>query len=370
MTHESAPRAWVEVDLDAIVHNLHIARKAADGALLMPIVKANAYGHGLELVAKRLDAENIAFFGVANVGEARRLKNAQVRTRPFILGPTLPDEHEEIAANSWGCTVSSVEELHHFEQLGLTYGCNCSLHLAIDTGMGREGFLPHQVPEVMRLLQELPHVRIEGLMSHYSAADEDTAFTEHQAKTFFRASQEVQRHLPLPYIHIAAGAGLIGYPLYAANMARPGLILYGISPMDSPYAQELKPALKLLSRVVLIRELPAGHTISYGHTYTTPHPMRVATIGIGYADGWPRCIAKHPSYVCIQGERCPILGRITMDLIMADVTHLPQAKAGDEVELIGPQLPVTQVAEWAETIPWEVFTGLGVRLPRIPKAHS
>lgn len=364
----NTPRAWVEVDTEAIAHNLGIARQAAEGVNLMPIVKANAYGHGLELVARRLDREEIAFFGVANVGEARRLERAGVSTRPFILGPTLPEEREEILLSSWGCLISSPEEIAHFESLSAAHRDNrCSLHLAVDTGMGREGFLPHQMAEVVQLLQGAAHIRIEGVMSHYSAADEDPTFTKQQLRIFAGSSAEIRRRFPLMYSHIAASAGQLGYPIAPANLARPGLMLYGIAPMDSPLSGSLRPALRLLSRVVLVRELPAGHTVSYGHTFTTTRPTRVATIGIGYADGWPRRIAAHDSYVCISGRRCPILGRITMDLIMADVTHLPDVKAGDIVELIGPNLPVTQVAEWAETIPWEIFTGLGVRLPRLRK---
>lgn len=363
-------RAWVEVDTEAIAHNLNIVRRAAGSARLMPIVKANAYGHGMELVARRLDAEGAAFFGVANAGEARRLTQAGIKTRPFILGPTLPTEREEIIQRGWGCIVSSAEELDHFERLSAGMGCTCSLHMAVDTGMGREGFLPQQLPAISAHLQSLPHVRIAGIMSHYSAADEDPEFTRQQLRIFSQSVAGLCGALSPDFIHIAASAGQLAYPIPPANLVRPGLILYGIAPIDSPLCGELRPALRLLSRVVLVRDLPAGHTVSYGHTFTTSAPTRVATIGIGYADGWPRCIAAHPSYVCISGKRCPILGRITMDLMMVDVTHAGAVSAGDEVELIGPHLPVTQVAEWAGTIPWEVFTGLGVRLPRVPKGTA
>lgn len=366
------PRAWVEVDTEAIVHNLSIARKAAEGVDLMPIVKANAYGHGLELVARRLDGENIAFFGVANVGEARRLADAGMHTRPFILGPTLPEEREEIVQKSWGCLISSAAEIEHFESLCAAHpDSHCSLHLAVDTGMGREGFLPHEFSEVVHLLQSAPHLQLEGIMSHYAAADEDAAFTLRQMKSFTASYYEIRRRFPLMYSHIAASAGQLSYPIAPTNLARPGLMLYGISPVQGARLSEsLRPALRLLSRVVLVRTLPAGYTISYGHTFITSQTTRVATIGIGYADGWPRSIANKHAFVCIGGQHCPILGRITMDLIMADVSQLPSVQVGDVVELIGPQLPVTQVADWAGTIPWEIFTGLGVRLPRIEKAGA
>lgn len=369
MNTGSILRAWVEVDTEAIAHNLAVARKAAENVALMPVVKANAYGHGLELVARRLDRENIAFFGVANVTEARQLADIGVNTRPFILGPTLPEEREEIVQRSWGCTISSAEEIFHFESLcAANPDSKCSLHLAVDTGMGREGFLPAQIPELVALLQQLRYMHLEGIMSHYSAADEDPMFTQQQMKSFTRCSVEMRRRFPLMFSHIAASAGQMSYPVPPSNLARPGLILYGVSPLkENPHNASLRPALRLLSRVVLVRTLPAEHAVSYGHTYTTKGPTRVATIGIGYADGLPRSIATRASYVCIAGQRCPILGRITMDLIMVDVTALPDVREGDVVELIGPHLPVSRMAKWAGTIPWEIFTGLGVRLPRLEK---
>lgn len=371
MNHGSVHRAWAEVDTESIVYNLNIIRREAQGGYIMPVVKANAYGHGLELVVRRLDREDVAFFGVANVGEARRVIDAGVGTRPFILGPSLPEEREEIVQRSWGGIISSVEEIAHFESLCAAHpDSKCSLHLALDTGMGREGFLPQDLAEVVQRLQASPHLRLEGLMSHYAAADEDAAFTQEQYRLFSNAHKEVARCFPLLYRHITASAGLITNSLVPENLARPGLLLYGISPIpENPLSAELRPALRLLSRVVLVRSLPAGHTVSYGHTYTTRKPVtRVATVGIGYADGWPRRIATQRAFVYIAGKPCRILGRITMDMIMVDVTQVPNVCVGDEVELIGPHQPVTKVAKWAGTIPWEILTGLGVRLPRIEKS--
>lgn len=365
MKLESAPRAWVETDVEAVAHNLRVARSLTGKALQMPIVKANAYGHGLELVAKRLDAEGVAFFGVANVGEARRLRQAGVAATPFILGPTLPDEREEIVQCSWGCTVSTLAEAEHFEQLAALVGRSFPVHLALDTGMGREGFLPADLGQVAPQLARLSHLRIEGAMSHFSAADEDAAFTRAQADLFADCIGELSRHFDLRYRHLAASAGELGYSVPVANLARPGIILYGVAPIDAPCAADLRPTLRLLSRVVLVRELPAGHSVSYGRTYTTTAPTRVATIGIGYADGWPRHLSGRGAYVCIRGQRCPVLGRVTMDLLIVEAA--PGVQVGDEVELIGPHLPVQQVADWAGTIPWEIFTGLGVRLPRLLK---
>lgn len=368
MQPESAPRAWVEVDVEAIAHNLNVARRAAQGCRLMPIVKANAYGHGLETVARRLDGEGLAFFGVANVGEARRLAMAEVRTCPFILGPTLPQEREEILLRSWGCTISTPEEAEHFEQLAELHNLEVAVHLAVDTGMGREGFLPESLGAVIPRLKQLRRVKVCGVMSHFPSADEDPVCTRAQIEQFSACVAELRQHFELDYCHIAASAGELGYRVPAANMVRPGLIIYGVSPIDSPLASELRLTLRLLSRVTLVRELPAGHGVSYGSTWTCPRPTRVATIGIGYADGWSRRLGvASGATVCIGGQPCPIIGRVTMDMLMADVSALPDVSAGDEVELIGPSQPVQQVADRAGTIPWEIFTGLGVRLPRIYK---
>ncbi len=361
----SPPRAWVDVDLEAIAHNLDIARQALPGTELMPVIKAGAYGHGLEPVARRLDNDGIVFFGVANVGEARRLGQAGIRTTPFILGPAFPEEREEIVANNWCCTISSLEEAQHLESLAALYDKTFSVHLALDTGMGREGFLPEELGGIIDPLKGMPHLVVEGAMSHLPSADEDVPFTQDEIERFTDCLSLLRHHFDLRYRHIAASAGELGYEVPAANLARPGLLLYGVAPMASIYDGVLKPTLRLSSRVSLVRELPAGHGVSYGRTHVTAAPTRVATIGIGYADGWNRHLSGSGARVYINGHSCPMLGRVTMDQIMADVTHVPHVAPGDEVELIGPHIPVTEVAERVGTIVWEIFTGLGPRLPRV-----
>ncbi len=365
MQNMSPPRAWVDVDLEAIAHNLDIARQALPGTELMPVIKAGAYGHGLEPVARRLDNDGIVFFGVANAGEARRLSLASVRTTPFILGPAFPEEREEIVLNNWCCTISTLEEARHFESLAALYGKEFTVHLALDTGMGREGFLPSELGGIIEPLKGMKHLVVDGSMSHFPSADEDVPFTQDEIEAFTDCMAQLQGHFNLRYRHIAASAGELGYEIPVANLARPGLLLYGVAPMASIYDGVLRPTLRLSSRVSLVRELPAGHGVSYGRTHITQAPTRVATIGIGYADGWNRHLSGRGAQVFINGQLCPMLGRVTMDQIMADVTHVPDVAPGDEVELIGPHIPVTEVASKANTIVWEIFTGLGPRLPRV-----
>ncbi len=365
MQNMSPPRAWVEVDLEAIAHNLDIARQALPGTGLMPVIKAGAYGHGLEPVARRLDNDGIVFFGVANAGEARRLALAGIRTTPFILGPSFPEEREEIVLNNWCCTISTLEEASHFESLAALHGKEFPVHLALDTGMGREGFLPSEIGGIVEPLKGMRHLVIEGVMSHFPSADEDVPFTQDEIERFTHCLGLLQQHFSLRHRHIAASAGELGYEIPAANLARPGLLLYGVAPMASIYDGVLRPTLRLCSRVSLVRELPAGHGVSYGRTHITEAPTRVATIGIGYADGWTRHLSGKGARVWINGHSCPMLGRVTMDQIMADVSLVPGIVPGDEVELIGPHISVTEVAERAGSIVWEIFTGLGPRLPRL-----
>lgn len=365
MKYGSPSRAWVDVDLEAIAHNLDIVRQALPETELMPVIKAGAYGHGLEPVARRLDKDGITFFGVANAGEARRLSQAGIRTKPFILGPTFPEEREEIVLNNWCCTLSSVEEARHFQSLAEMYDKTFLVHLAVDTGMGREGFLPEQLGSVCEPLCTMKNLVVDGVMSHFPVADEDVPYTQDEIGLFTRCVETLQQHFRLRYRHIAASAGELAYEIPVANLARPGLLLYGVAPMASIYDGVLRPTLRLSSRVSLVRELPAGHGVSYGRDHVTQRPTLVATIGIGYADGWSRHLSGKGARVYINGHYCPMLGRVTMDQIMADVTDVPFVAPGDEVELIGPHIPVTEVAGLAGTIVWEIFTGLGPRLPRL-----
>lgn len=365
MLRDSPARAWVEVNLEAIAHNLNVARQILPETLLMPVIKAGAYGHGLEQVARRLDNEAVEFFGLANVAEARQVQRAGIRTKSFLLSPSLADEREEIVAHQWGTSLSSIEEAAHFNALAEQYGRKLSLHLNIDTGMGREGFLPDDLSALVEQIRSFSHLSIEGVMSHMSSADEDINFTQQQIGLYSDCVEYLAQHFNLKYRHLAASAGKLAYQIPVANLARPGLMLYGVSPIASIYDAQLRPTLRLCSRVTLVRELPAGHGVSYGRSAITKSPTRVATLGIGYADGWCRSLSNTAVSVEIRGEACPTLGRVTMDQIMVDVSALPEVRSGDEVLLFGGMQSVSDVARLAGTIAWDVFVGLGTRLPRI-----
>ena len=360
----SPPRAWAEIDLGAIKNNLNVARRTAGTAGIMPVVKAGAYGHGLESVARSLDSEGIAFFGVANVGEARRISLCGCRTRPYILGAAAPDEREEITINGWRSFISTLEEAEHYNSLAALYGKTLPIHISVDAGMGRGGFLPDQLPELISKIPSWKNLFMEGIGAHLPSADENEELTKKQILLFEDIVQTLSPIESIRYRHLASSAGILNYNVPSANLVRPGLMLYGYSPLDNELGSQLIPALKLKSRITVVRTLPAGHGISYGSTFITKKPTQVATVGIGYADGYMRILARKGASVYYKDQFCPVLGRVTMDQIMINVSQVASPSPGDEVEIIGPHISAAHLANLAETIPWEILTAIGPRIPR------
>jgi alanine racemase len=360
----SPPRAWAEIDLRALKNNLEVARRASGGELMV-VVKAGAYGHGLEEVARALAGQNIAFFGVANVGEARRIRNAGVEAPIYLLGPTWAAEREEIVAREWTACLSSMEEAQHFNRIAASAGKRLKVHLAVDTGMGRGGFPMDRVPGLMAALDSFTHLEIEGIGSHLPSADEDPDFTHTQISTFHEIMEMLGGVSRFKWRHLHNSAGLLGYDRGTCNLARPGLMLYGISPLPE-FQSRLSNVMTLKSRITLLRTLPAGHGVSYGRQFVTTQPTRVATIGIGYGDGYPRHLSGQGADVWIRGNRCPVLGRVTMDQIMVDVSAIADTAEGDEVEVMGANIPADEIAQKAGTIAWEIFTGI---TPRVMRCH-
>ncbi|NWK56923.1 alanine racemase [Verrucomicrobiaceae bacterium N1E253] len=363
----SPPRAWAEVKLEHLRHNYRVARDYSKGEM-MAILKAGAYGHGMETIAEALEAlpesERPNYFGVASVIEARRLKHAGIATRIYLLGPTSPAEREEIVSQRWTASISTLDEAGHFNDLAKESGqAPLPVHLTVDTGMGRGGFLPDALPEVMSLWHQYPHLMIEGIGSHLPSADEDEAFTLAQFKQFDSLVESLGVDA-FTYRHLANSAGLLVYQSDTTNLYRPGLMLYGIAPLPS-FQSELKPVMSLKSRVSLVRTLPAGQGISYGRDTVLDHDTQVATIGIGYGDGYPQQLSNQGAEVMIRGQRCPVLGRVTMDQIMVDVSALAACESGDEVELFGEHILVSELAPKARTIPWAILTGITPRVTRV-----
>jgi alanine racemase len=361
-------RCWAEIDLHALRHNAATVRtQVGPGVKVMAVVKANAYGHGLGTVARAL-ADHVEMFGVANVTEAEELR-AQVADIPvFILGPALPEERASIAAARFIPTISTLGEAQHFATLA--GGDALPIHLKVDTGMGRAGIGKTEAVAVARAVQAVSGVTITGLASHLPVADEDDAFTREQLAHFHSTVAELRAlGFDQSLVHVHNSAGIIRHPAQAGDMVRAGLMLYGSAPL-AEFQPRLHAVMTWKTRITLVRDVPAGHGISYGRTFITPAPMRVATLAVGYADGYQRHLSNRGAQVLIRGQRCPVLGRVTMDQIMADVTALPDVEAGEEVVLLGTQgsaeISVAELAEKAGTIPWEMFTGIGRRVERVP----
>jgi alanine racemase len=363
MNSSGTDRCWAEVDRAALRHNAQVAReRVGPNVALLAVVKANAYGHGMVEVAGAL-REEAQLFGVANLHEAQELR-ANGLTHPIlILGPALPQERAAINAQGFIPSVSSVEEARAFA------GNPAGINFAIDTGMGRMGCWQDDAIAELEKLSQLPNLRIHSVSTHLPVADEDAAFTERQLAHFDQLVRQMRARIPASFkVHVLLSAGILGSAKHSSDIVRAGLMLYGSAPF--PAEQKfLEPVLTLKSRVALLRDLPAGRSISYGRTFTTARPMRVATISAGYADGFSRSLSNRDAAVLIRGRRCPVLGRITMDLTMVDATALPEVELGDEVVLIGRQgaeeILVAEVAERAGTIAWEIFTGIGSRVRRV-----
>jgi alanine racemase len=360
----SPPRCWAEIDLSALRHNLRAARDLWPGMAMMAVVKAGAYGHGLERVAQVFVEEGVDFLGVANAGEARRIAAAGIAARMYLLGATWSEERAEIVQRGWTPCVSSLAEARDFSELACEAGVVLKVHLAVDTGMGRGGFLEAGIARVMEALRGFSGIEVEGVGSHLPSADEDEEFTRQQFARFAAIIDEIGGSGQFRWRHLANSAGLLGYEPSCCNLARPGLMLYGEASFPE-FQRKLRRVMVLRSRVTLIRTLPAGHGISYGRSYVTTRETRVATVGVGYGDGYPRHVSGHGAAVVIRGRRFPLLGRVTMDQMMIDVSDGPEVREGDEVELFGEQISVSEVARWADTISWHVFTGITPRVVRV-----
>ena len=360
-------RCWAEIELAALLHNARVARdKTGGSAGLLAVVKANAYGHGLAGVVKAL-ADEAESFGVANLEEAIAVREAAPDRPVMIFGPALPSERREIVDRGFIASVSCVEEAEAFASPGSTVPAR--LNLVVDTGMGRMGCREDGAVVFLHQVFNLANVEVHSVSTHLPSADEDAAFTRKELSSFEQLIGRMRAVVPGDYqVHALPSAGVLGFGDSAFDFVRAGLMLYGVSSIPECQAL-LRPALTLKSSVVLVRDMPAGASISYGRTFITPGAMRVATIGIGYADGFQRALSNQGASVLIHGRRCPLLGRVTMDMIIVDVSHVPNLAAGDEVVLIGRQgndeILATELAARAGTIAWEIFTGIGTRVRRV-----
>ena len=355
-------RCWAEIDRAALRHNARLVRERIGSSEMLAVVKANAYGHGLLGVAQAL-ADDAHLFGVANLEEALMLRDSL--PHPIvILGPATPEERPVIAERGFIPTISSLEEAQAFDRLQPV-----AVNFKIDTGMGRMGVVQNEALEVFKRATALPNIEIHSISTHMPVSNEDAEYTRDQIVRFQRIVEQIRAEVPGSYkAHVLQSAGTLAFNPPTFEIVRAGIMLYGISPLPE-FRELLKPVMTWKTRICLVRDVPKGSSISYGRTFIAPRKMRVATLSAGYADGYPWHLSNRGAAVLVHGRRCPLVGRVTMDLIVIDVSGLDDVQIGDDVVLMGrdgsEEISCAELGERAGTISWEIITRIGARVRRV-----
>ena len=373
-------RTWAEISLDAIAHNFNeIKQKISGRAKICCVIKADGYGHGAVELARVYEALGADFFAVSNIDEGIEIRSAGVRLPILILGYTPVCDAQRLARYNISQAVFSQEYAAALSAQCAEYGCVCNIHIKCDTGMSRIGFMCQQFPRDNDSIEEicsacaLPNLRAEGLFTHFCVSDESDggrAFTERQYQNFrYVADALRQRGLTIPLCHCSNSGAIEDYEQTYCDMVRAGIILYGLSPSPKLAGKlDLQPAMTLKTTVAYVKALRAGSDISYGRTFTAPKDMKIATVPIGYADGYVRQNAGE-GYMLVNGRRAKIVGRICMDQTMLDVTDIDGVAVGDEVIVFGNgkygEPTADSIAKNTDTINYEVVCLVGKRVPRV-----
>ena len=367
----AARNAWIEVDLDALDHNARILRAALGDTQIIGVVKANAYGHGVALVAPALEAAGVERFAVATVAEGAALRAAGVTRPVLVLGHAFPADAPAAVANSLALTVTDERLADALAGAALAAGGEpAPVHVKVDSGMHRFGLPPREAAALAARVRERAGLRLEAIWTHMANADEaDDGFSAEQGALFAEALALAG---PAPLRHAANTATALRRPQLRYEAARIGLGLYGALPANTP-DPGLRPVLALKARLARVLDLVPGEGVSYGLTWRAARPSRAALVPVGYADGWKRALGNR-GHALVGGRRVPIVGRVCMDQFLVDVTEVPDAAAGDEAVLIGAQggeaIAASEVAAAADTISWDVLASLGARLPRLAHRHG
>ena len=363
--------AWLEIDLEAIAHNLNATRRIVGLQVgIIAVVKGNGYGHGLVEVGRRLAQEQPLMLAVAIVEEALALREAGITTPVLVLGAAPADAADEFVARDVTPAISDPGFAEALEAAALKLGRKAQAHVKIDSGMSRQGCSWRDADELFRALSEKPNTSVDGIFTHF-ACSSDAALTAEQAECFLgavaRAESLLGRRIPVK--HAAASTPIVLRPELHLNAVRPGIILYGAGFDDATLAQlDFKPALAMKARVATLKTLQPGDCVGYGRTWQAACASRVALLPIGYQDGYPRSLSGN-AVALLGGQRVPVVGTISMDCVMVDVTDVPGVQIGDEAVLIGSQgnerMSADEVAERCKTVPQEILARLGPRLPRV-----
>jgi alanine racemase len=364
--------AWIEIDLSALENNYNfIRRRINKETKIAAVVKANAYGHGALRVAQKLSQLGVEYFCVGSPDEGSELRRAGITEPILVLAEVLESQYEDIIKADLIQTAASRETLKALNKAGARADRKIKVHLKVETGMGRIGFFSEELVEVFKLALELKNIKIEGLFSHLARADEeDKEFSNKQLQRFKSALNELKAAgFKLPLLHIANSAAVIDLNNTSLDLVRPGIILYGLLPSaELNEKSDLKPSLSFKTKIVQLRELPAGSAVSYGSTYKTESSEKLAVLPVGYKDGYPRLLSNQGE-VLIRGKRAPIRGRVCMGQTIVSVDQIENAAVGDEVVLIGKQgkeeIKAAEIAEICGTINYEIVCNLSERLQKI-----
>ncbi len=362
--------AWVEVDLDAFEWNLEKIRGLAVGRPdILLVVKADAYGHGAVRISKFAAEKGVSMLGVATLDEGRELREAAIETPILILSPVLPEEMDEVLESGLAVTASTVEFARVASDAAVRSGKICTMHIEVDTGMGRTGLSMDGAVESIGMMARMKGLDIEGIFTHFPASDSDFDYTHEQMRVFGGLLEKLESAgIRFRYVHSANSAAILNFPSSHFNLIRPGLLAYGHYPsIDLREKIELVPVMKFKSRLILVRRVRAGQSISYGRTFIAPAEMTVGVIAAGYGHGMSHRLSNK-GMVLFRGEKVPIIGRVTMDMTMIDISACPDAAVGEEVAIIGRQgeneISVDDIAQWDGTLNYEVLCRISKRVVR------
>ncbi len=356
---------WLEVDLKAIRENFLAVKEKVGKRKVLVCVKADGYGHGIVEVSRFLEREGVDFLGVARWEEGAELRESGIKTPILILGSILPEDVNKALKYRLRITVGDEEIIERVEREVLKSKVSIPLHLKVDTGMGRIGAGLEEAKRLASLILE-KSLFLEGIFTHFPSAEDDEEFTLYQIKTFNSLVKELEeKGCKIPYVHMANSAGVLNFPSSYADMVRPGIMIYGYYP--SPQTKKsvrLTPSLTWKTKVVFIKKVDKGKSVSYGRTYYTHKPCKILTLSVGYGDGYSRYLSNRGE-VLIKGKKFPVVGRVCMDQIMVEVDRNFPVNKGEEVILMGKDLGVEDIAERINSIPHEVVVRIGKRVKRV-----
>ena len=373
MKHYS--RVYAQIDLDAIAFNIdQMKRNLTPGCKMMPVIKTDGYGHGASPIARMLqDKEYIWGFAVATLEEALLLRKAQIEKPILVLGCVFPEQYVEMLKNNIRACVYSEEMAEHISNVAVQENVTAHIHIKVDTGMNRLGFLANQQSvESIERITKMKKISAEGIFSHMARADEwNKTFTEKQIKTFqWMIDALKEQGVEFQHHHLANSASIIDVPDSYYDMVRAGIAMYGLYPSDEITKESvvLKPALSLKSRVIFVKEIEANMPVSYGGSFVSKQKMKIATVPVGYGDGYPRSLSNK-GYVLVRGKKAPIVGRVCMDQFMVDVSDIDGVQFGDTVTLIGwdgdEHVSVEELSGLSDRFHYEFVCDLGKRIPRV-----